>query len=81
MAHNILIRETPGHTAVKCASGVRIMARASGVELKSRVVSMKTWKILESMSDKEFDGSCVLELGIGVFQKKGKSVKRFKSYQ
>lgn len=64
-----LLRRTNGYTATRTKQGVRIIARERDVTPPSRVVSMATWNALERMDDRSFDGSCVLELGIGAFRK------------
>lgn len=35
---------------------------------RSKTVSQVVWDQLKGMSDKEFEGTCVLELGIGTYQ-------------
>lgn len=62
------MRETPGFVAEKSARGVRITAKESS-RARSRVVSQRVWEQLSVMSDSSFDGSCVLELGIGTFKR------------
>jgi len=65
-----ICRETANFIAFTQKSGsFTVKAKARHVQPRSRVVSMATWQILEALSDAEFDGSCVLELGIGTWQK------------
>ena len=65
-----ILRETQGYRATQSARGVRITAKAVRVYPKSRVVSLRVWKQLAGMSDQSFDGSVVLELGIGAFNRR-----------
>ena len=62
------LRETPGFTATASARGVRITAKECGATPRSRVVSHSIWNQLAGMCDGSFDGSVVLELGVGVFR-------------
>ena len=62
------LRETPGFTAVASARGVRIIAKECGATPRSRVVNHSIWQQLAGMCDQSFDGSVVLELGVGVFR-------------
>ena len=64
------LRETSGYVAVPSPRGVRITAKEKNVERKIRVVSLDTWRELQTYSDKEFNGSCCLELGIGTFTRR-----------
>lgn len=64
------LRETQGFQATPSARGVRITAKERGVVTQSRVVSHETWRTLASMNDSSFDGTCVLELGIGTWKRK-----------
>ncbi len=61
------LRETAHYLAVRVNSGVRITAKEKNVQRQSRVVSERTWEALSTMNDASFDGSCVLELGIGTY--------------
>ena len=65
-----LLRETPYFVARPAPGGVRITAKDRRVMPRSRVISQGTWEQLARMRDKEFDGSCILDLGIGVFQRR-----------
>jgi hypothetical protein len=65
-----LLRETPNFVAYSAPGGVRITAKDRRVMPRSRVISQGTWEQLARMRDKEFDGSCILDLGIGVFQRR-----------
>ena len=62
-----LLRETPHYLAYQRndGRGVCIRAKAANVLSQQRTVKPSTWNALQRMSDSEFDGSCVLELGIG----------------
>ena len=64
-----MLRQTKWFRATKAKRGVRITAKERNVTPRSRVVSAKTWGQLKAMSDSAFDGSCVLDLGIGVFER------------
>ena len=66
------LRMTESYIATKSPRGVRISALDRGVYPKSRVVSMPIWRQLDRMNDSEFDGSIVLELGIGSWTRKGR---------
>lgn len=63
------LRETINCIAHSSSRGVRITIKRPSHYPKSLVVSSKIWSQLERMSDAEFDGSCVLELGIGAFDR------------
>jgi len=63
-----MLRETKNYTATKTARGVRITAKEPSSK-RTMVVSLAIWKQLAPMNDPEFDGSCCLELGIGLFRK------------
>lgn len=62
------LRETPNFVATAAKRGVRIAAKEKGATPKSLVVSRRLWLQLERMSDSEFDGSVVLEIGVGAFR-------------
>lgn len=63
------LRETANFVATRASRGVRITAKAKNVVAQSRVVKETTWEILQTMNDASFDGSCVLELGIGTYRR------------
>jgi len=63
----MLLRETKNFWATKTARGVRITVKERGATPRSRVVRQETFDQMASMSDSEFDGTCVIDLGIGVF--------------
>ena len=65
-----LLRETRNYRAHAAKRGVRITAKERGVDRQSRVVSPATWLALTQMDDASFDGSCVLELGIGTWRRR-----------
>ena len=65
-----MLRQTKWFKVTKAKRGVRITAKERGAAPRSRVISSKTWKQLDAMSDSSFDGTCVLDLGIGVFSRK-----------
>jgi hypothetical protein len=67
--HGRILRETPNVVARAVGSGVRITAKNDRITPRSVTVSLRTWEQLARMSDAEFDGSCVLDLGIGTFQR------------
>lgn len=48
--------------------------RGNDAEPKLRTIPVKTAIQLEGMSDSEFNGSCVLELGVGAFCKRKESL-------
>jgi hypothetical protein len=62
------LRETPNFVAYAMGNSVRITAKGACVTPRSRMVSLRTWEQLARMTDADFDGSCVLDLGIGTFQ-------------
>ena len=63
-----ILRETPNFVASVAANGVRITTKDERVTPRSRTVASQTWEQLAPMSDADFDGSCVLDLGLGVFE-------------
>lgn len=63
------LRHTPGYVATVAKRGVKITAKEKGAFPHSRVVPPSTWEQLTRMDDASFDGSCVLELGIGCFKR------------
>jgi hypothetical protein len=63
------LRETPGYVVTRAAKGVRITAKEKDVDDRTKVVSFDTWDALKGMSDQSFDGSCLMELGIGAFRR------------
>jgi hypothetical protein len=65
-----MLRQTKWFTATKSKRGVRVTAKERGATPHSRVISSKVWDQLKTMSDSSFDGTCVLDLGIGVFSRK-----------
>ena len=65
-----MLRQIPNYLATPAMRGVRITAKDKRACPKSRVIRQSTWAQLETMSDSEFDGSIVLELGIGCFQRR-----------
>lgn len=69
MKKKLILRETDWFIAERSNKGVLISAKDRNARPRSRVVTLATWEQLEQMGDKEFDGSVVLDLGIGVFQK------------
>lgn len=68
MAKEIL-RETNWFVAERTRTGVRISAKHSGVTPKSRVVSPQAWELLSSMSDDSFNGTVIMEIGVGTYAK------------
>lgn len=65
------LRETANYVATIAPKGrVRITAKDRKATPRSRVISASLWRQLEPMSDSEFDGSIVLELGIGTFARR-----------
>lgn len=62
-----VLRETAWFRAEKSRRGVRITVKVRGAYPKSRVISDATWAILARMNDDSLNGSCVLELGIGLY--------------
>lgn len=70
------LRTTSSYIATRTASGVRITARSTRVLPRTRVVSEAVWLQLAAMSDASFDGSCVLELGIGTFARPSRRRRR-----
>ena len=67
-----VLRETPNFVACATANGVRITTKDHSVTPRSRTIALQMWKRLSPMSDAEFDGSCVLDLGIGIFEAPGR---------
>jgi hypothetical protein len=64
-----MLRQTPGFEAWAIpgtGGSVRIVSRRPGLP-RSRRVSSGVWRELSGYGDGEFDGACVLELGIGVW--------------
>lgn len=61
------LRETENFVAVRSARGVRISVKGPGAYPRSRVVRVGTFEAMRGMSDSSFDGTAVLDLGIGVF--------------
>ena len=66
---NMILRETLNFVAQKSKRGVRITVKDKRNMPASRVVTEATWQILQQMNDASFDGSCVMELGIGTYQR------------
>jgi hypothetical protein len=66
----MILRETANYRAEKSAKGVRIIVKRNGHYPKFRVVKDCTFEALKTMNDASFDGSCVLELGIGTFARR-----------
>jgi hypothetical protein len=62
-----VLRRTDNFLAVKEGGSVRIMALGGGVAPKSKLVSDKVWRQLADLSDREFDNSVVLEVGVGTY--------------
>lgn len=65
-----VLRETEWFVATPAKKGVRITAKSPTVTPRSRVVSMATWERLERMSDDSFNGSVIMDLGVGAFSRK-----------
>ena len=65
-----VLRETSNFVATKAVRGVRITAKERNVTPRARVVRLATWDLLKSVSNDEFDGSCVMDLGIGCFKRR-----------
>ncbi len=63
------LRETTNYIAEQSARGVRLTAKDKRAYPKTRVIARNTWEQLKRMSNTEFDGSIVFELGVGCFQK------------
>jgi len=70
------LRETANFIAAHSARGVRITAKDRGASPRSRVIRTETFEAMQSMSDDSFDGTCVMDLGIGVFALAKKVVAR-----
>ena len=64
------LRETKSFIATRSARGVRIAVKGPRAFPKSRVVKAGTFDKMRGMSDLEFDGTCVMDLGIGVFDRR-----------
>lgn len=64
------LRETENFVAERSPRGVRISVRVAGAYPRSRVVRAATFEAMRTMSDSSFDGTAVLELGIGVFSRR-----------
>ena len=69
MEQENILRETKWFKAVESKRGVRITAKEKGALPKTAVVPLRLWKQLVNLHDSEFDGSVVLEIGIGTFCK------------
>ncbi|MGH7953254.1 MAG: hypothetical protein ACREFE_15240 [Limisphaerales bacterium] len=63
-----VIRETEHFRAYRTKNGVRIVAKDKDVEPRSKVIPVNDW-LLNQTNDFEFDGTIVLEIGVGTFQK------------
>ena len=63
----MILRETANYVAEPSKRGVRISVKDKRNTPVFRVVAESTWQVLQQMNDASFDGSCVLELGIGTF--------------
>ena len=64
-----LLRRTKGFSAFRAAHGkVRIIPREPRTLPRSRCISQRTWSRMENISDSEFDETCIMDLGIGVFR-------------
>jgi hypothetical protein len=68
-----ILRETKNFVAYKLPNGVRIAAKNVAVSPRGTTIKPSTWDILSTMSDSEFDGSVVLELGVGSFRRGSRS--------
>lgn len=66
-----VIRETEHFHVYRNRRGIRIVAKDKGVEPRSRVIPVNEW-LLNQTSDFEFDGTVVLEIGVGTFRKAAK---------
>ena len=66
----MILRRTQSFTAERSPRGVRITA-AGNVIPKARVVRfVEDWhNYLQGLSEDSFNGACVLDYGIGVFQR------------
>ncbi len=66
-----VLRSTKNFYAVRSPRGVKIVCKVPGVTPKSRVVRLvQDWEnYLEGLSDREFEGACVMDFGIAVFQR------------
>jgi hypothetical protein len=62
-----LLRETPHYlcTASPRRGWVRITCKDRSTKPPRLTVAPMLWKQLQTLSDREFDASCILELGIG----------------
>ena len=63
-----LIRETDNFSVYRVKRGIRIVAKDKNSVPRSRVIPVNHW-LLNQTSDFEFDGSVVLEIGVGTFRK------------
>jgi len=64
------LRETENFVAEESARGVRITVKGRRAHPKSRVVKAETFDRMRGMSDSSFDGTCVIDLGVGVFSRR-----------
>jgi hypothetical protein len=66
----MILRRTPSFTAERSPQGVRITASGNVIP-KARVVRLvEDWQnYLQGLTDGSFNAACVLDYGIGVFQR------------
>jgi len=64
-----ITKETESYTLSEGQNGsCWVRSKRKGCHPTGRKIGLKTAKSLRAMSDSEFDGTCVLELGVGAFQ-------------
>lgn len=65
-----ILRETKNFTVFQGKRGVRIVCKDQSVTPRSHTIRQSKWDdYYRGISDQEFDDSCVMDLGIGVFEK------------
>jgi hypothetical protein len=64
------LRETDSFKLIRAGGKYRVQAKPSNVTPRSRMIRADTAEELLRYSDESFDGSCVWDLGVGVFEKK-----------
>lgn len=66
----IILRETEHYIAHQTPKGaVRIVAKDHQATPSSRIIGPCHWQQLKQMTDSEFNGTVVLELGVGTWRK------------
>lgn len=61
------LRRTHHYVAMPARNGVRIRITRPKHVPRERVIDRALWPALRQMTDREFEDTCCLELGIGLF--------------